>query len=179
MRPRPTRCWQEHRHGISDRALIGAIIGTAAAMTRDFSIAAGIGGGLLLGPLAFLMFRQPRKQPPHMPGLRRADQRPGRGWKHCQRDLARSPRAPDMAQPINIHLYRLLVKQGASEAEAEQAARLDAFDLATKGDVPASVPRLRPTSWSWRCGCTDSIFQAMMAMMALFAAIVGLFRIFT
>lgn len=40
-----------------------------------------------------------------------------------------------MATPINMHLYRLLVKQGAEPAEAEQAARIDASDLATKGDL--------------------------------------------
>lgn len=37
-------------------ALFGALIGVAAAQRRGFSIAAGILGGLLLGPLAFLMF---------------------------------------------------------------------------------------------------------------------------
>lgn len=36
--------------------LIGALIGVAAAQKKGFSIAAGILGGLLLGPLAFLMF---------------------------------------------------------------------------------------------------------------------------
>lgn len=37
-------------------ALIGALIGLAAAQKKGFSIAGGIIGGILLGPLAFLMF---------------------------------------------------------------------------------------------------------------------------
>ncbi len=37
-------------------ALFGALIGVAAAQRRGFSTAGGIIGGLLLGPLAILMF---------------------------------------------------------------------------------------------------------------------------
>lgn len=37
-------------------AVFGALIGVAAAQKRGFSQAAGILGGLLLGPLSFLMF---------------------------------------------------------------------------------------------------------------------------
>jgi Uncharacterised protein family UPF0547 len=37
-------------------ALFGALIGVAAAQRKGFSMAGGILGGLLLGPLAFLMF---------------------------------------------------------------------------------------------------------------------------
>lgn len=36
--------------------LFGALIGVSAAQRRGFSVAGGIIGGLLLGPLAFLMF---------------------------------------------------------------------------------------------------------------------------
>lgn len=36
--------------------LLGALIGVAAAQKRGFSTAAGVIGGLLFGPLAFLMF---------------------------------------------------------------------------------------------------------------------------
>ena len=36
--------------------LLGALIGISAAQHRGFSVAAGIIGGLLLGPLAFLMY---------------------------------------------------------------------------------------------------------------------------
>lgn len=37
-------------------ALLGALIGVAAAQRKGFSVAGGILGGLLLGPLAVLMF---------------------------------------------------------------------------------------------------------------------------
>jgi hypothetical protein len=37
-------------------ALFGALIGVAAAQRKGFSMAGGIIGGLLLGPLAFLLF---------------------------------------------------------------------------------------------------------------------------
>lgn len=36
--------------------LVGALIGVAAAQRRGFSVAAGVIGGLLLGPLAVFMF---------------------------------------------------------------------------------------------------------------------------
>lgn len=37
-------------------ALFGALIGAAAAQRKGFSMVGGVIGGLLLGPLAFLMF---------------------------------------------------------------------------------------------------------------------------
>lgn len=37
-------------------ALLGALIGVAAAQRKGFNVAAGVLGGLLLGPLAVLMF---------------------------------------------------------------------------------------------------------------------------
>jgi hypothetical protein len=37
-------------------ALLGALIGVTAAQRRGFSVVGGVLGGLLLGPLAFLMF---------------------------------------------------------------------------------------------------------------------------
>ena len=37
-------------------ALLGALIGVAAAQKRGFSVVGGVLGGLLLGPLAFLMY---------------------------------------------------------------------------------------------------------------------------
>ena len=36
--------------------LLGALVGVAAAQRKGFNVAGGILGGLLLGPLAFLMF---------------------------------------------------------------------------------------------------------------------------
>ena len=80
-----------------------------------------------------------------------------------------------MAQPINLHLYRLLVKQGASEADAEQAARIDASDLATKGDVRA----LKADLAELKADLQKFILQAMLGMTAIFATIVGLIRLFT
>jgi hypothetical protein len=40
-----------------------------------------------------------------------------------------------MTIPINMTLYRLLLKMGAEEAEAEAAASVDASQLATKADL--------------------------------------------
>jgi hypothetical protein len=39
------------------------------------------------------------------------------------------------SSPVNMALYRLLLKVGADEPEAEQAARLEASDLVTKADL--------------------------------------------
>jgi len=73
-------------------ALIGALIGIAAAQRKGFSIAAGIVGGLLLGPLAVLMF--------FVSGVSRADlntkcphcaewiKREAKVCRHCGRDVA-------------------------------------------------------------------------------------------
>jgi hypothetical protein len=36
---------------------------------------------------------------------------------------------------MNMTLYRLLLKTGATEADAEAAARIDTSDLATKADL--------------------------------------------
>jgi hypothetical protein len=49
------------RHGTLEMwflfwALLGALIGISAAQRRGFSVATGVIGGLLLGPLAFLMY---------------------------------------------------------------------------------------------------------------------------
>ena len=40
-----------------------------------------------------------------------------------------------MTIPINMTLYRLLVKTGATEAEAQEAATWDASGLVTKADL--------------------------------------------
>lgn len=76
-----------------------------------------------------------------------------------------------MTMPINMALYRLLVKVGASEAEAEEAARFDASELATKADLQIALAELKADLQKF-------IIQAMLGMTAIFAIIVGLFRIF-
>jgi hypothetical protein len=69
-------------------------------------------------------------------------------------------------QPINMHLYRLLLKIGANESEAENAARLDASDLVTKADLAAFEARL-----AWTIGAINA--GSMVALTAIFALIVG------
>lgn len=54
-------------------ALIGALLGVAASQKKGFSMAGGIIGGLLLGPLAFLLF--------FVTGITKADQQ--RKCPHC------------------------------------------------------------------------------------------------
>ncbi len=48
-------------------ALLGALIGISAAQRKGFNVAAGVIGGLLLGPFAFLMY--------FVSGVSRGDQR--------------------------------------------------------------------------------------------------------
>jgi len=74
-------------------ALLGALIGVAAAQRKGFSMAGGIIGGLLLGPFAFLMFFMSgitredanRKKCPHCAEWVKGD---AKVCKHCHRDLA-------------------------------------------------------------------------------------------
>ena len=78
-------------------ALFGALIGVAAAQKRGFSIAGGVLGGLLLGPLAVLMFL--------VSGVSRSDQRRKCPFcaefvkaeaticKHCRKTLTSLPAA--------------------------------------------------------------------------------------
>lgn len=43
----------------------------------------------------------------------------------------------------NLALYQLLMKWGASEAEAQAAASVEAFELVTKADLKAELAELR------------------------------------
>jgi hypothetical protein len=65
--------------------LTGALIGALAAQTRSFSLLSGILGGLLLGPLAFLLFfvREGRR----CPHCHEVIQPQARACKHCGRAL--------------------------------------------------------------------------------------------
>jgi len=76
--------------------LLGALIGLAAAQRRGFSVAGGILGGLLLGPLAFLMFfvsgitrSDRRKQCPHCAEFVKAE---ATVCKHCHHAIAATAR---------------------------------------------------------------------------------------
>lgn len=77
-------------------ALVGALLGVAAAQRNGFSLAGGILGGLLLGPFAVLMFC--------VSGIVRGDRQikcshcaefikaEARVCKHCGRDVVTAPR---------------------------------------------------------------------------------------
>lgn len=62
--------------------------------------------------------------------------------------------------PINIALYRLLVQMGASEADAEQAARIDTSDLATKADLA----NLKAELIKWNVGTLLALTTIMAAL---------------
>jgi hypothetical protein len=78
-------------------SLLGALIGVAAAQKKGFSIVAGVIGGLLLGPLAILMFLvsgvssgdKRRKCPSCAEWVQAA----AKVCKHCRRDLPPAKRA--------------------------------------------------------------------------------------
>lgn len=83
-------------------AVLGALIGVAAAQRKGFSLAVGILGGVLLGPLAFLMFfisglsrGDANKKCPHCAEFVKAD---AKVCKHCHRDLS-TPAAAPRARP--------------------------------------------------------------------------------
>jgi hypothetical protein len=95
-----------------------------------------------------------------------------------------------MAVPMNMTLYRLLVKGGANEADAEEAARFDTSALATKADLlelkaatRADLLELKAATKAdlaqMQADLQKFIIQAMLGMTAIFAVIVGLFRVFT
>jgi hypothetical protein len=72
-------------------ALLGALIGVAAAQRKGFSMVGGVLGGLLLGPLAFLMFfasgvsaTDKNKKCPYCAEFVKAD---ATICKHCHKEL--------------------------------------------------------------------------------------------
>jgi len=72
-------------------ALLGALIGVAASQKKGFSMAGGIIGGLLLGPLAFLLFfvsgitkGDQQKKCPHCAEFIKEE---AAVCKHCGRDV--------------------------------------------------------------------------------------------
>jgi RNA polymerase subunit RPABC4/transcription elongation factor Spt4 len=87
-------------------ALFGALLGVAASQKRGFSLAGGILGGLLLGPLAFLLFfvsgitkGDTSKTCPHCAEFIKPE---AKVCKHCGRDVlppAVTPRPPRVSPP--------------------------------------------------------------------------------
>jgi hypothetical protein len=57
-----------------------------------------------------------------------------------------------MAAAMNMTLYRLLLKTGATEADAEAAARIDTSDLVTKADLVAAINELKASLLMWIVG---------------------------
>ena len=68
----------------------------------------------------------------------------------------------------NLALYRILVKVGATEAEAETAATLDATTVATKGDIA----ELKTAIAAMEASLAWKIVGAMVALTGIFAVIV-------
>lgn len=54
-----------------------------------------------------------------------------------------------MTTPINMTLYRLLMKMGADDTEAEAAAQLEVSDLATKADLKAELAEFKSSVLIW------------------------------
>jgi len=71
-----------------------------------------------------------------------------------------------MMMSTNLPLYRLLVKGGASETEAEAAATFDTSALATKADLTTAIADLK-AELTWRfiviMGAQTAIFSAIVA----------------
>ncbi|HKA39850.1 MAG TPA: hypothetical protein VKD25_08775 [Burkholderiales bacterium] len=65
---------------------------------------------------------------------------------------------------MNMALYRLLLKTGADEAEAEAAARLDTTDLATKADLAELKADL-----TWRLVVMTGVFIAAVTALRIFS----------
>jgi len=88
-----------------------------------------------------------------------------------------------MAAPMNMTLYRLLVKTGATEADAEVAARIDTADVVTKADLSAfatkaDIAGLKAEILELETRLQRFMLQGFLGMTTVFAIIVGLFRVF-
>jgi hypothetical protein len=76
-----------------------------------------------------------------------------------------------MPAPINMALYRVLIQTGASEADAEQAARLEAGDLVTKADLLATGADLRAEILSLEARLSKHITQSLIWLTAIYAGL--------
>lgn len=72
-------------------ALIGALIGVAAAQKKGFSMVSGVIGGLLLGPLAFLMFFVSGGETRKCPYCAEFVKASATVCKHCHKELPTKP----------------------------------------------------------------------------------------
>lgn len=81
-----------------------------------------------------------------------------------------------MTIPINMTLYRLLVKQGASETEAEAAASVDASQLATKADLLAVKTDLQATIGDVKAAILMWMVMAFIAQTALLLTVLRMMR---
>lgn len=79
--------------------------------------------------------------------------------------------------PVNMSLYRLLVKGGASDTDALEAATVDTSQLATKADLglttatlKTDIADLRGSLIQWMVGI---VFTAMALQTALILALLS------
>jgi hypothetical protein len=70
-----------------------------------------------------------------------------------------------MTTPINMALYRILLRQGATEQEAEAAAAIDASGLATKADLQAGLAELKVDLLKWTVAIVWSAIGLQTALM--------------
>jgi hypothetical protein len=73
----------------------------------------------------------------------------------------------------NLALYRILVKVGATEAEAEEAATIDASALATKADLATLALVMKTDLADLKADLTWRLIIVMGAQIAVFSAIVA------
>jgi hypothetical protein len=76
----------------------------------------------------------------------------------------------------NLALYRVLVKLGAPDTEAEDAATLDPSALATKADLAELRSATKADLAELKAELTKTMVTIMIAMTAIFAGISAALR---
>ena len=80
-----------------------------------------------------------------------------------------------MQAPINMALYRLLLQlPGVSEADAEEAARIDTSELATKADLLATKADLTGKLAELKVDLLKWVFGLLLAQTGLLLALARL-----
>jgi hypothetical protein len=74
---------------------------------------------------------------------------------------------------MNMALYRLLLKIGANEADAEAAARVDISELVTKADLKAEVADLKAELLKWTIGIVFTAIGVQTALIAFMLSRLG------